>query len=180
MAGSRTSPHGPLSTTPMSTVWTPAYVALGSNLDEPRVQIERAFVELAQLADCRLIARSRLYATRPLGPGDQPDFINAAAGLLTQLGAQALLERLQVIEQAMGKQSPRERWGARRIDLDLVVFGNQVIDEPALRVPHPGVPTRNFVLYPLLDIAPELSIPGHGRVSDLALRAGSAGIAPLH
>ena len=163
----------------MPALWTPVYVALGSNLDEPRAQIERAFDELAKLADCRLIARSRLYATRPLGPRDQPDFINAAAGLLTHLDAHTFLQRLQSIEQAMGKQSPNERWGARRIDLDLVVFGSQTIDEPALQVPHPGVPTRNFVLYPLLDIAPELSIPGHGRVADLALRAGPDGIAPL-
>ncbi|MET0498170.1 MAG: 2-amino-4-hydroxy-6-hydroxymethyldihydropteridine diphosphokinase [Steroidobacteraceae bacterium] len=160
-------------------LWTPVYVALGSNLDEPREQIAHAFDELAKLADCRLIARSRLYATRPLGPQDQPDFVNAVAGMLTQLEPSALLERLQSIEKAMGKQSPNERWGARRIDLDLIVFGNQTIQEPALQVPHPGVPTRNFVLYPLLDIAPELSIPGHGRVADLALRVGSDGIAPL-
>ena len=163
----------------MQGLWTPAYVALGSNLDEPRLQIERAFVELSRLVDCRLIVRSRLYATRPLGPQGQPDFINAAAGLLTQLDARAFLEGLHGIERSLGKQAPEERWGARRIDLDLLVFGGQTIDEPTLRVPHPGVPTRNFVLYPLLDIAPELSIPGHGRVADLARRAGSAGIAPL-
>ena len=163
----------------MPVLWTPVYVALGSNLDEPRAQIERAFGELAKLGDCRLIARSRLYVTRPLGPQDQPDFINAVAGLLTKLEASALLERLQAIERAMGKQAPGERWGARRIDLDLIMFGNQTIQEPALQVPHPGVPSRNFVLYPLLDIAPELSIPGHGRVADLALRVGPDGIAPL-
>jgi len=160
-------------------IWAPVYVALGSNLDEPRRQIAAAFDALAKLADCRLCVRSRLYATKPLGPQDQPEFVNAAAGMLTRLDAHAFLGRLQDIERVMGKQTPQQRWGARRIDLDLLVFGTQTYDEPGLRVPHPGVSTRNFVLYPLLDIAPELSIPGHGRVSDLASRAGPGGIMPL-
>lgn len=160
-------------------LWTPAYVALGSNLDDPRLQIGRAFAALAELVDSRLIARSRLYMSRPLGPQDQPDFLNGVAGMVTQLDARAFLEQLQAIEQALGKQVPQQRWGARRIDLDLLVFGGQTIDSPLLKVPHPGVPTRNFVLYPLLDIAPELSIPGHGRVRDLVLRTGSDGLTPL-
>jgi 2-amino-4-hydroxy-6-hydroxymethyldihydropteridine diphosphokinase len=163
----------------MPGLWTPAYVALGSNLDAPRTQIELAFAALTRLPDSRVMARSRLYETRPLGPQNQPNFINAAAGLLTQLTARALLEGLQEIERIIGKESPPQRWGARRIDLDLVVFGDQRIAEADLHIPHPGVPTRNFVLYPLLDIAPELSIPGHGRVRDLALRAGADGIVPL-
>jgi 2-amino-4-hydroxy-6-hydroxymethyldihydropteridine diphosphokinase len=175
MTGDGNTP--PANTT--AAVWTPAYVALGSNLDDPQRQIALAFEALAQLADCRLCARSRLYATKPLGPQDQPDFINAVAGMLTRLDADAFLERLQGIEQAMGKQSPEQRWGARRIDLDLLVFGNSSVDEPSLRLPHPGVSTRNFVLYPLLDIAPELSIPGHGRVAELAMRAGTDGIVLL-
>lgn len=163
----------------MNEYWTPAYIALGSNLDEPRVQIQAAFDALSRVQRSRMICRSRWYETRPVGPPDQPDFINAAAALLTQLTARQLLEQLQQIEQAMGKLSPALRWGARRIDLDLLVFGAQRSDEQDLRLPHPGVPTRNFVLYPLLDIAPELSIPGHGRVRDLAQRVSAAGIAPL-
>lgn len=163
----------------MPAVWTPAYVAIGSNLDDPPAQIALAFAALARITATRLIARSRLYVTRPLGPQDQPDFVNAAVGLLTTLTARELLTSLQDIERTRGKQTPPQRWGARRIDLDLVVFGEQVIDTPDLQVPHPGVPTRNFVLYPLLDIAPQLLIPGHGRVHDLAQRVDAAGIVPL-
>jgi len=170
---------GSSATTLRTSTWTPVYVALGSNLDEPHRQLAMAFEALGRLPDCRLCLRSRLYVTKPLGPQDQPDFVNAAAGMLTLLDAHAFLACLQGIERAMGKQLPDQRWGARRIDLDLLVFGSQTCDEPALKLPHPGVPTRNFVLYPLLDIAPDLSIPGHGRVSELALRAGSVGITPL-
>ena len=181
MTGDGITPQPTMRTAALSTatLWKPAYIGLGSNLDEPRQQIAMAFEQLAKLADCRLFARSRLYASKPLGPQDQPDFINAAAGMLTVLDVHALLAGLQDIERSMGKQSPQQRWGARRIDLDLLVFGNEVHDEPSLRVPHPGVSTRNFVLYPLLDIAPELSIPGQGRVAKLAARVGSDGIAPL-
>jgi 2-amino-4-hydroxy-6-hydroxymethyldihydropteridine diphosphokinase len=172
MTGEGTAPR-----TERAEIWTPAYVALGSNLDDPHRQIALALDALAQLADCRLCVRSRLYATKPLGPQDQPDFVNAAAGMLTRLDARVFLERLQGIEQALGKQAPTQRWGARRIDLDLLVFGTQTIDEPTLRVPHPGVSSRAFVLYPLLDIAPELSIPGQGRVAELAARVAADGIA---
>jgi 2-amino-4-hydroxy-6-hydroxymethyldihydropteridine diphosphokinase len=164
---------------PVSALWTPAYVALGSNLDEPRRQIQLAFDALTVIPASRLIARSRLFRTQPLGPQDQPEFINAAAGMLTQLSAQDFLQRLQQIEREMGKQPPMQRWGARRIDLDLIVFGELRSDAPELQVPHPGVSSRNFVLYPLLDIAPELTIPGHGRVQDLAQRVGGDGIVPL-
>ena len=158
-------------------VWTPAYVALGSNLDEPTTQIAAAFAALGALPDSRLIARSRLYRSEPLGPQSQPEFVNAAAGLLTQLTPQALLEALKGIEAQMGRAQPVVRWGPRRIDLDLLVYGEARIAEERLTIPHPGVPSRNFVLYPLCDIAPTLVIPGHGRASVLAARAGSAGLA---
>lgn len=159
--------------------WTPAYVAIGSNLDDPQAQVQRTFDALSKVTGSRLIARSRLFRTRPLGPQDQPDFVNAAAGMLTTLSAHAFLLELQQIERLMGKQAPTQRWGARRIDLDLIVFGDQSHDEPDLQVPHPGVSSRNFVLYPLLDIAPALSIPGQGRVHELAQRVSGDGIAPL-
>lgn len=160
-------------------LWTPAYVALGANLDDPRVQIERAFGELSRLPHSRLVARSKLYRTAPLGPQNQPDFINAVAGLLTQLSPRALLEALKRIEASMGRVAPPMRWGPRRIDLDLTVFGGVCIDEPDFRLPHPGAPTRNFVLYPLCDIAPTLLVPGHGRVSTLAARVGPHGLTPM-
>jgi 2-amino-4-hydroxy-6-hydroxymethyldihydropteridine diphosphokinase len=113
-----------------------------------------------------------------MGPQDQPDFVNAAAGLLTRLGARGLLDALLSIERAMGRRR-KERWGPRIIDLDLVWMHGEVIDESGLRLPHPGVSERNFVLYPLADIAPTLMIPGLGRVVDLKSRVDSGGISAL-
>jgi 2-amino-4-hydroxy-6-hydroxymethyldihydropteridine diphosphokinase len=159
--------------------WFPAYVALGSNLDGPATQIERAFVALSELSDCRLIARSRLYRTQPLGPQDQPEFVNAAAGLLTKLSPRELLLALKNLERTLGRDVPVVRWGPRRIDLDLLVHADAQISESDLVVPHRGLPERNFVLYPLCDIAPDLHVPGHGRVSQLAARSGAAGLALL-
>jgi 2-amino-4-hydroxy-6-hydroxymethyldihydropteridine diphosphokinase len=133
---------------------------------------------LAALRATHLTLRSRLYRTRPMGPQDQPYFVNAAAGLLTELTAHELLGLLLGIEIAMGRNR-QERWGPRVIDLDLVWMQGDAIDEPGLTVPHPGVSTRNFVLYPLADIAPSLVIPGHGIVSDLLRGAGDDGISVL-
>src|SRR5579859_3478652 len=159
----------------MDALWRPAYVAIGSNLQSPRDRILEAWARLGELPRTRLEARSRLYLSRPMGPQGQPDFINAAAGILTQLGARALLEALLAIERTMGRIRA-ERWGPRLIDLDLVWMIGPTIDEADLTLPHPGVSTRNFVLYPLDDIAPSLDIPGHGRVRELKLRSGSQGI----
>jgi 2-amino-4-hydroxy-6-hydroxymethyldihydropteridine diphosphokinase len=157
----------------------PAYVALGSNLDDPPRQIAAAFERLAALEGCRLVARSRLYRTAPLGPQDQPEFVNAAAGMLTVLGPRELLLALKRIEAELGRAQPLVRWGPRRIDLDLLLLGDVRMAEPDLTIPHPGLTRRNFVLYPLQDIAPELLVPAQGRVSVLAARVGSAGLAPL-
>jgi len=160
--------------------WVPAYVALGSNLAGPDRQVDDAFARLAQLPDSRLVARSRLYRARPMGPQDQPDFVNAAAGLLTRLSAPELLAHLQAIERSMGREMPKRRWGARLIDLDLLIYSTMATgkDEPVngLVLPHPGIHERNFVLYPLADIAPELHIPGRGQVAELARRVGSEGL----
>ena len=157
----------------------PAYVALGSNLDDPPRQIAAAFDRLAALDGCRLVARSRLYRSTPLGPQDQPEFVNAVAGMLTVLAARDLLRALKRIETELGRAQPVVRWGPRRIDLDLLLLDDVRIAEPDLAIPHPGLTRRNFVLYPLQDIAPELLVPGEGRVSVLAARAGSAGLALL-
>jgi 2-amino-4-hydroxy-6-hydroxymethyldihydropteridine diphosphokinase len=157
-------------------IWMPAYVALGSNLDEPRKQVERGFERLAQLSHTKLIARSALYQSKPLGPQQQADFINAVGGLLTTLSAQQLLIELKQLEKDLGRVQPIVRWGPRRIDFDLLVFGDARIDETNLVIPHPGIPERNFVLYPLCDIAPELVIPGLGVARDLAQRVSSAGL----
>jgi 2-amino-4-hydroxy-6-hydroxymethyldihydropteridine diphosphokinase len=162
----------------MRPVWRPAYVAVGSNLNQPRERVLEAFDALAALRATRLELRSRLYRTAPMGPQDQPEFVNAAAGLLTRLSARELLEELLAVEGAMGRRR-QERWGPRVIDLDLVWMTGAAVDEPGLKVPHPGVSERNFVLYPLCDIAPALAIPGHGRVADLMSKAGEAGISVL-
>lgn len=160
-------------------LWQAAYVALGSNLDDPRRQVETAIGELAGLAGTRLVLRSRLWRSRPMGPQDQPDFVNAAAGLLTLREPRDLLQDLHVIEQRMGRIEPAVRWGPRLIDLDLLMVGSAACDEAGLRLPHPGLHQRNFVLYPLAEIAPTLWIPGHGRVARLLEVVRGDGIEPL-
>ena len=147
--------------------WTPAYVGLGSNLHGPARQIEVAFGLLGEIRATRLIKRSSLYRSVPFGGVEQPDFVNAAASILTQLTARELLIELQRIETQRGRDRGEVRWGPRVLDLDLLVYSNQVIDEPGLSVPHPGIGERNFVLLPLGEIAPALSIPGLGRLSKL-------------
>jgi len=159
--------------------WRPAYVALGSNLAGPRRQVERAFEALAELPDTRLVSRSRLWRAAPMGPQDQPHFVNAAAGLLTTLAPREFLDALKAIERRMGRTEPVVRWGPRVIDLDLVAFAGEQAAEPGLMLPHPGLHQRNFVLYPLAEIAAELWVPGLDRVGRLRERVSSAGIEPL-
>jgi 2-amino-4-hydroxy-6-hydroxymethyldihydropteridine diphosphokinase len=156
--------------------WTPAYIGLGSNLEGPAQQIERGFGALAQLPDTLLVARSRSYRSLPLGPQDQPEFVNAAAGLLTRLAPEDLLARLKQLEATLGREQPIRRWGPRVIDFDLLLFGAEVRATPVLTLPHPGLLERNWVLYPLQDIAPTLWVPGKGRVADLATSIGTDGI----
>ena len=158
--------------------WYPAYVAIGSNLNEPRERIAEACEHLEALVDTRIEALSQLYRTRPMGPQDQPDFVNAVVGLLTRQGARELLEALLAIERRMGRIR-EQRWGPRVIDLDLIWMAGSPLEEAGLTLPHPGVSSRNFVLYPLSDIAPTLDLPGHGRVLDLKVRAGGNGVSLL-
>jgi 2-amino-4-hydroxy-6-hydroxymethyldihydropteridine diphosphokinase len=134
-----------------------------------------AFERLSTLRQTRLELRSRIYLTRPMGPQDQPNFANAVAGMLTHFTARELLDALLDIERAMGR-TRHERWGPRIIDLDLLWMTGAPIREPGLTLPHPGVSERNFVLYPLSDIAPTLLIPGHGRVVNLKSRVNGGGI----
>jgi 2-amino-4-hydroxy-6-hydroxymethyldihydropteridine diphosphokinase len=160
-------------------LWRPAYVGVGSNLEDPRAQVLRASVRLAQLPLTRVELTSPLYRSRPLGPIAQPDFVNAVAGLLTQLEAPALLAELRALEGALGRPAAHQRWGPRVIDLDLLCYARERRSEPALTLPHPGIPERNFVLYPLADIAPDLELPGLGRVAELAGRVTAEGLARL-
>jgi 2-amino-4-hydroxy-6-hydroxymethyldihydropteridine diphosphokinase len=159
--------------------WQPAYIGLGSNLADPRRQVLGALAHLAQLPRTRVVSTSRLYASRPFGPVAQPDFVNAAAGVLTQLEPGALLEALRAIETAMGRPAERVRWGPRLIDLDLLCYARERRTDAALTLPHPGIVERNFVLYPLAEIAPELELPGLGRVAELAGRVTSDGLTLL-
>lgn len=150
-----------------------ACVALGSNLDDPRGQVERGFTALAMLPHTTLSARSRLYRTKPWGVADQPDFVNAAARLETVLAPRVLLDELLAIEVGAGRvRSVRN--GPRILDLDLLLYGERVINEPDFVVPHPRLHERAFVLLPLADVAPDLEVPGHGRVRDLLARVDAS------
>lgn len=146
----------------------PAYVGIGSNLAEPRQQVELALAKLEALPQTSLLARSSLYRSAPLGPVEQPDFINAVAALATDLDVTELFRQLQAIEDRLGRVRG-ERWGPRVVDLDLLVFADVLIATADLTVPHPGIADRNFVLLPLQEIAPDLIIPGLGRVADIAV-----------
>ena len=159
--------------------WQPAYIGLGSNLSDPAAQVRGAVQALASLPQTRLVVVSRLFGSRPLGAAGQPDFVNAAAGILTQLTALELLRALQGLEVTAGRPAVHEHWGPRVIDLDILLFGAEQSVGPELVLPHPGVVERNFVLYPLADIAPDLEVPGSGRVRALLARVPADGVWPL-
>jgi 2-amino-4-hydroxy-6-hydroxymethyldihydropteridine diphosphokinase len=135
-----------------------AYIGLGSNLDDPHAHVMCAFDELATIPASRLVKRSAIYRSRAVGPGDQPDYINAAALLHTELTPLALLDALQAIEQ-MHQRVRLEHWGPRTLDLDILLLDKRTITNDRLTVPHPYLAQRSFVLYPLADIEPELRLP---------------------
>ncbi len=138
-----------------------AYIGLGSNLDRPVDQLRRALDELNDLPQTHLIRPSPLYRSPPLGPAGQPDYVNAVAWLQTTLAPLELLDGLQAIERAHGRERA-ERWGPRTLDLDLLLYGDRHIDSERLVVPHPQMHRRSFVLVPLHDVTPELFLPGLG------------------
>ena len=154
-----------------------AYVAIGANLEGPEGQVRRAMVELDQLPGSRVLRASPLYLTRPLGSTDQPDYVNAVVGLETRLLPRELLLALQAIEDAHGRTREQRRWGPRTLDLDILMYGGDSIDEPGLRVPHPEMSRRAFVLIPLADIAPgDLVIPDQGRLARLLAACPREGV----
>lgn len=146
-----------------------AYIGLGSNLDHPRLQLEQAFRELGEIADTTLLKHSALYRSRAVGPGDQPDYINAVALLKTELTPLALLDALQAIEHSH-RRVRIEHWGPRTLDLDILLLDDQTIASERLTVPHPYLAQRSFVLYPLVDIAPELILPNGEHLRELIER----------
>jgi 2-amino-4-hydroxy-6-hydroxymethyldihydropteridine diphosphokinase len=140
---------------------TCAYIGVGANLGDREATIRAALAALPGV-----VAVSELRETEPVGLVDQPQFLNGAVALETELSARELLETLLGIERDLGRER-RERWGPRTIDLDLLLYGDETIDEAGLTVPHPRLHERRFALEPLLDLDPELAIPGRGRVEDL-------------
>ena len=153
-----------------------AYLGLGANLDDPPAQLRRALELIGAGPEVRLIAQSSFYRSAPLGPGEQPDYCNAACAVDTTLSPDDLLSRLHAIERQMGRERPPVRWAPRRIDLDLLHYERVELKTPRLVLPHPELHRRNFVAVPLAEIAPDLELPGVGPVAALAQRLGREGL----
>ena len=146
-----------------------AYIALGSNLNTPLEQLKRALNALAQLPQTQLMAVSSFYRSKPLGPQDQPDYLNAAVEISTALSPLALLDELQRIENEQGRVRLR-RWGERTLDLDILLYGDEIIQTERLTVPHYDMHNREFVIVPLAEIAPNLILPNGQKLAELADR----------
>lgn len=156
------------------------YIGLGSNLSTPTEQLRNALAAIAALPQTALIAQSSLYISDPLGPADQPRYVNAVAAVDTDLSPLALLDALQTIEQEHGRTRKAERWGPRTLDLDILLFGALQIDEPRLTVPHYHMHARAFVLYPLAEIAPHLRLPDGRALTELLSNCPFAGLERLN
>ncbi|WP_445262524.1 2-amino-4-hydroxy-6-hydroxymethyldihydropteridine diphosphokinase [Pseudomonas sp. EA_105y_Pfl2_R69] len=152
------------------------YIGLGSNLADPLEQLRSALAALAALPQTSLTAQSSFYISDPLGPADQPRYVNAVAALDTELPPLELLDALQAIEQEQGRMRKAERWGPRTLDLDILLFGERQLDEPRLTVPHYHMHARAFVLYPLAEIAPQLYLPDGRALSALLAACPFAGL----
>ncbi|EIU7855208.1 TPA: 2-amino-4-hydroxy-6-hydroxymethyldihydropteridine diphosphokinase [Vibrio parahaemolyticus] len=144
-----------------------AYIAVGSNLADPVSQAQQAIEALKTLPNSEFVQASSLYCSTPMGPQNQPDYINAVVAIKTNLTPLELLDCTQAIEQEQGRVRKDERWGPRTLDLDIVLYGNEVINSERLIVPHYGMREREFVLYPLAEIAPSLQLPDGTEVSEL-------------
>lgn len=155
------------------------FVGMGCNLGEREAVLASALQALKDHPGCSDTQCSSLYETDPMGPQDQPDYLNAVASFNTELDAQDLLSVLQSIELDHGRKRDDTRWGARTLDLDLLLYGNEMIDTPTLTVPHAGIAERSFVLLPLSELSPELIIPGHGSVAELLSQCRQFGIRRL-
>jgi len=156
-----------------------AYIGLGSNLSEPIKQIQLAISEIEQIPHSLVTTASSLYLSKPMGPQDQDDYINAVLAIKTSLSAIELLNALQAIENSSGRVRKENRWGARILDLDIILFGNEVINTDRLTVPHYGMCEREFVLLPLAEIAPELTLPHGESVKLLSQNIANNGITRL-
>nr|WP_247664670.1 2-amino-4-hydroxy-6-hydroxymethyldihydropteridine diphosphokinase [Pseudoalteromonas sp. MMG010] len=144
------------------------YLGLGANLNSPKLQLDNAIAALKQLPKCEFVKASHYYASKPMGPQDQPDYINAVAYIKTNLPPEQLLDLTQQIELQHGRVRKAERWGARTLDIDTLLFGDKIINTPRLTVPHYGLSEREFVIFPLLEIAPQLVLPSGVAIKDIA------------
>jgi len=155
------------------------FIGLGSNLNEPLAQLKKALAALKKMHDSHFIKVSHFYRSLPMGPQDQPDYINAVAELKTKLSAEQLLDALQTIENEQGRVR-QQRWGARTLDLDILLYGNEVINTERLTVPHYGMKERNFVLYPLSElINGDFNIPSMGTMKELLASCSIDGLQRL-
>ena len=143
-----------------------AYIGLGSNLDDPQSQLKKAIISLEMVPSTSVVKTSSFYRSKPVGPQDQPDYINAVVELDTELSASVLLDYLQAIENEQGRER-KIKWGARTLDLDILLFGDEIINDDRLQVPHVEMHHRGFVLLPLNEIFSDCMIPGVGAVSSL-------------
>lgn len=144
-----------------------AWIGLGANLGDRAAMLDAALGRIDRLTETRLCGVSRYYLTPPWGDTDQPEFLNAVARASTGLTADELLRGLLAVELELGRERSQQRWGPRVIDLDLLLYGDACIDRPDLTVPHPRLHERAFVLVPLLELAPDLTVPGQGRADAL-------------
>ncbi len=157
------------------TIYHTAYIGLGSNLGQPREHIQSALQALSKLPDSTELICSPWYGSKAIGPGTQADYINAVAAVKTHLTPASLLEQLQAIETEHGRQ--REiRWGARTLDLDLLLYDSVIMKTDTLELPHPEMTNRNFVLYPLSDLAPSLQLPNGEMLAALISRSSMDGL----
>ncbi len=156
-----------------------AYIGVGANLNNPKQQVIKSFKALEKLPHSSLISQSSLYLSPPMGPQDQDMYINAVAKLQTSLEAIELLDHLQAIEKNHGRVRKSERWGARTLDLDLLLYGNKKINGARLTVPHYGLKQRAFVLIPLLELEPLLVLPDNSILSEQIEKIGSQGVKKL-
>ncbi|WP_062265371.1 2-amino-4-hydroxy-6-hydroxymethyldihydropteridine diphosphokinase [Endozoicomonas arenosclerae] len=154
---------------------TTAYIALGSNLENPGLQLQRAVDDIDSLPEVELSGCSKLYISEPVGPEGQPDYCNAAVRIETTLEPLALLDAMQSIENAHGRVRT-VRWGPRTLDLDIILYGNEVIESERLTIPHYQMHVRNFVLCPLLDIDPDLTLPNGKQAKELLQEVGTSGL----
>lgn len=156
------------------------YIGLGANLNEPEKTIHLAIDALSELPDCQFFGVSKIYRSAPMGPADQPDYINCVVALETSLTAATLFDHTCTIEQQHGRTRDGEHWGPRTLDLDILLFGDHAFSNDVLTIPHYGLKQREFVIYPLLDISPNLVLPCGTEVVELTKHISINGMTPIN